>query len=124
MADNMRSDNEKDNITNKEIIDKLFKQLEESNKLNCYTVKTMENIYETNRKILTEQSKRSEKQNTLVLIVSSLVLTIVLCTSVFCYFGFGYGWDRDIKVTNESKNVNESYNTNKNINENSDENNR
>ena len=118
MSNNIRSDNEKDNITNKEIIDKLFKQLEEANKLNCYTVKTMENINETNRKILTEQSKRSEKQNTLVLIVSSLVLTVVLCTSIFCYFGFGYGWDRNIKVTNES------YNTNRNINENSDENNR
>lgn len=123
MADNIRSDNGlEENITSKEIIDKLFKQLDEANKLNYYTVRTMENMNNTNRKILTEQAERSKNQNAFILIVSSLVLTIVLCTSIICYFGFDYGWNKNIKVTNESKSINESYN--KNINENDNNNNR
>ena len=85
-----------------DILENFIKQLDKNNQLIERMTEVISTMDNNNKEILEKQSEESRK--TLVSITIGLCTSLIVIVGLFigCYFGSACGFDKNIKITNDS----------------------
>lgn len=85
-----------------DILENFIKQLDKSNQLIERMTEVISTMDNNNREILEKQSEENRKTLVAITIGLCTSLTVIVGLFIGCYFGAASGFDKNIKITNDS----------------------